>query len=235
MVNSVTEVTEGCILEVVFKSIKHQSFSHHFHRHSHRDAQVVMNTAPLGDEEVEIRPHSLSIHSYKTPTFCRSQQRRAHAQSYDDSCVCLFVVSLSVPCVGWVLWAALSCIDTAVATVVHNVLCSTKQRLAPPKMMFFWKKSEYMFKSTILQSYKPITLICPQSYKSWHADVCNCKTIEDPEKNNFVVNFFFFTAFAGRCFLGCSSRGWSVNTVDSTSTNDASSKSLMTAHRRKRG
>jgi len=46
MVNSVTEVTEGCILE------------------------VVLNTAPLGDEEVEIRPHSLSIHSYKTPTFC---------------------------------------------------------------------------------------------------------------------------------------------------------------------
>ena len=72
MVNSVTEVTEGCILEVVFKSFKHQSFSHHFHLHSHRGAQVVMNTAPLGDEEVEIRPHSLSIHSYKTPTFCRS-------------------------------------------------------------------------------------------------------------------------------------------------------------------
>jgi len=46
MVNSVSEVTEGCILE------------------------VVLNTAPLGDEDVEIRPHSLSIHSYKTPTFC---------------------------------------------------------------------------------------------------------------------------------------------------------------------
>jgi len=46
MVNSVSEVTEGCILE------------------------VVLNTSPLGDEDVEIRPHSLSIHSYKTPTFC---------------------------------------------------------------------------------------------------------------------------------------------------------------------
>jgi len=46
MVNSVSEVSEGCILE------------------------VVLNTSPLGDEDVEIRPHSLSIHSYKTPTFC---------------------------------------------------------------------------------------------------------------------------------------------------------------------
>ena len=46
MLNSVSEVTEGCILE------------------------VVMRTQPLGDEDVEIRPHSLSIHSYKTPTFC---------------------------------------------------------------------------------------------------------------------------------------------------------------------
>ena len=32
--------------------------------------QVILNTAPLGDEDVEIRPHSLTIHSYKTPTFC---------------------------------------------------------------------------------------------------------------------------------------------------------------------
>ena len=46
MINSVTEVQEGTILE------------------------VVLNTQPLGDEDVEIRPHSLSIHSYKTPTFC---------------------------------------------------------------------------------------------------------------------------------------------------------------------
>ena len=46
MINSVTEVTEGSIIE------------------------VVLNTQPLGDEDVEIRPHSLSIHSYKTPTFC---------------------------------------------------------------------------------------------------------------------------------------------------------------------
>jgi len=46
MVNSVTEVTEGCILE------------------------LVINTQPLGDEDVAIRPHSLSIHSYRAPTFC---------------------------------------------------------------------------------------------------------------------------------------------------------------------
>ena len=46
MINSVTEVQEGAIVE------------------------VILNTQPLGDEDVEIRPHSLSIHSYKTPTFC---------------------------------------------------------------------------------------------------------------------------------------------------------------------
>jgi len=43
---SVSEVTEGCILE------------------------LVMSAQPIGDEDIEIRPHSLSIHSYKTPTFC---------------------------------------------------------------------------------------------------------------------------------------------------------------------
>ena len=32
--------------------------------------EIVLNTQPLGDEDVEIRPHSLTIHSYKTPTFC---------------------------------------------------------------------------------------------------------------------------------------------------------------------
>ena len=32
--------------------------------------EIVLNTQTLGDEDVEIRPHSLSIHSYKTPTFC---------------------------------------------------------------------------------------------------------------------------------------------------------------------
>ena len=32
--------------------------------------ELVLNTQPLGDEDVEIRPHSLVIHSYKTPTFC---------------------------------------------------------------------------------------------------------------------------------------------------------------------
>jgi len=46
MVNSATDVQEGTILE------------------------VVLNTQPLGGDDVEIRPHSLAIHSYKTPTFC---------------------------------------------------------------------------------------------------------------------------------------------------------------------
>ena len=32
--------------------------------------EIVMNTQPLGDEDVEIRPHSLVVHSYKKPTFC---------------------------------------------------------------------------------------------------------------------------------------------------------------------
>ena len=41
-----SEVTDGCLLEVVVSA---QSSS---------------------EEDVEIRPHSLSIHSYKTPTFC---------------------------------------------------------------------------------------------------------------------------------------------------------------------
>ena len=46
MINSVTEVQEGAIVE------------------------VILNTQPLGDEDVEIRPHSQSIHSYETPTIC---------------------------------------------------------------------------------------------------------------------------------------------------------------------
>ena len=45
-VNSVTDIQEGVVVE------------------------IVLNTQPLGDEDVEIRPHSLTIHSYKTPTFC---------------------------------------------------------------------------------------------------------------------------------------------------------------------
>ena len=32
--------------------------------------ELVLNTQPLGNEDVAIRPHSLVIHSYKTPTFC---------------------------------------------------------------------------------------------------------------------------------------------------------------------
>ena len=44
--NSVTDIQEGVVVE------------------------IVLNTQPLGDEDVEIRPHSLTIHSYKTPTFC---------------------------------------------------------------------------------------------------------------------------------------------------------------------
>ena len=30
---------------------------------------VILNTQPLGDEDVAIRPDSLLVHSYKTPTF----------------------------------------------------------------------------------------------------------------------------------------------------------------------
>ena len=105
MVNSVTEVTEGCILEVDFNNIillvivitthyqvslslpiiistvvlnpipggTERSPPHQYHIPIIIIIiiKVVLNTAPLGDEEVEIRPHSLSIHSYKTPTFCR--------------------------------------------------------------------------------------------------------------------------------------------------------------------
>ena len=51
--------------------------------------QVVLNTAPLGDEEVEIRPHSLSIHSYKTPTFCRFESSPQK---------CLFLGHYTYPC-----------------------------------------------------------------------------------------------------------------------------------------
>ncbi|XP_059097444.1 serine/threonine-protein kinase D1-like isoform X2 [Tigriopus californicus] len=32
--------------------------------------EVVINTQHLGEDDVEIRPHQLSIHSYKAPTFC---------------------------------------------------------------------------------------------------------------------------------------------------------------------
>jgi len=46
MINSVSDVAEGTVVE------------------------VVLNTQPLSEEDVEIRPHSLSIHSYKAPTFC---------------------------------------------------------------------------------------------------------------------------------------------------------------------
>lgn len=32
--------------------------------------EVVISAQQLGEEDIEIRPHSLSVHSYKTPTFC---------------------------------------------------------------------------------------------------------------------------------------------------------------------
>ncbi len=32
--------------------------------------EVVINVQHLSEDDVEIRPHQLSIHSYKTPTFC---------------------------------------------------------------------------------------------------------------------------------------------------------------------
>ena len=47
MVNSGSDIYDGCIVEVVISS------------------------QPLGDSDsIQVRPHSLSIHSYKTPTFC---------------------------------------------------------------------------------------------------------------------------------------------------------------------
>ena len=46
MVNAVTDIQEDTTVEIVVK------------------------VQPLDDEEVEIRPHSLVVHSYKTPTFC---------------------------------------------------------------------------------------------------------------------------------------------------------------------
>ena len=46
MVNSGSDIYDGCTLE------------------------IVVSIQPAAEENVEIRPHSLSIHSYKTPTFC---------------------------------------------------------------------------------------------------------------------------------------------------------------------
>ena len=46
MINAVTDIQEDTLVE------------------------LVINSQPLSDEDVEIRPHSLTIHSYKTPTFC---------------------------------------------------------------------------------------------------------------------------------------------------------------------
>ena len=46
MVNNVTDIQEDTVVEIVIK------------------------IQQLDDEEVEIRPHSLVVHSYKTPTFC---------------------------------------------------------------------------------------------------------------------------------------------------------------------
>ena len=46
MINAVTDVQEDTVVE------------------------VVVSAQQLSDDDVEIRPHQLSIHSYKTPTFC---------------------------------------------------------------------------------------------------------------------------------------------------------------------
>ena len=46
MVNSTSDLYDGCTLE------------------------IVVSIQPATEDNVEIRPHSLSIHSYKTPTFC---------------------------------------------------------------------------------------------------------------------------------------------------------------------
>ena len=46
MVNAVTDIQEDTLVE------------------------IVISAAQLGDEDIEIRPHSLVVHSYKAPTFC---------------------------------------------------------------------------------------------------------------------------------------------------------------------
>lgn len=46
MVNAVTDIQEDTLVE------------------------VVLTAQQLGEEDIEIRPHALSVHSYKTPTFC---------------------------------------------------------------------------------------------------------------------------------------------------------------------
>ena len=46
MVNAVTDIQEDTMVE------------------------IVLSTAQLGDDDIEIKPHSLMVHSYKTPTFC---------------------------------------------------------------------------------------------------------------------------------------------------------------------
>ena len=46
MVNAVTDIQEDTLVE------------------------ICISAQQLGEEDVEIRPHSLSVHSYKTPTFC---------------------------------------------------------------------------------------------------------------------------------------------------------------------
>ena len=46
MVNAVTDIQEDTLVE------------------------IVLNAAQLEDEQIDFRPHSLVVHSYKTPTFC---------------------------------------------------------------------------------------------------------------------------------------------------------------------
>ena len=46
MINAVTDIQEDTVVE------------------------VVVSAQSLGEDDVEIRPHALSIHSYKSPTFC---------------------------------------------------------------------------------------------------------------------------------------------------------------------
>ena len=46
MVNAVTDIQEDTLVE------------------------IVLNAAQLEDDQIEIRPHSLVVHSYKAPTFC---------------------------------------------------------------------------------------------------------------------------------------------------------------------
>ena len=71
MVNNVTDIQEDTVVEIVIK------------------------IQQLDDEEVEIRPHSLVVHSYKTPTFCHFCGEMLFGNFFYQSIFCPFGVTVS--------------------------------------------------------------------------------------------------------------------------------------------